>query len=746
MAYQSNDESYKQHGKPLRPRARIIRALGEDLISSEQVAILELVKNAYDADASCVAVRFKGELEKNTSCIEIEDDGVGMNLGTVRSAWMEPGTATKKKNTRSSFLNRRVLGEKGVGRFASARLASELELITRPVDSPNETYAYFDWTQFDNDSLFLDEVILLAEEREPAFFTASSAPAPANSDQHQLPRDGSHGTLLRMSPLKRSWRPKDLEQLGHALSRLVSPAGQSEDFRIFLETSGKGEPVKQEVSPPEALKYPHYSAEATIDADGAFTLHIQVFGTGGERTKNGWYRQVPDADMAIRDIPMRQDLAGTCKPACGPLAIEIKAWDLDDLEGTKQKLGVGIRSIRADVKSVSGISIYRDGFRVLPYGEQDNDWLRLDMRRVNTPSKKFSNNQIVGVVRIGADENPDLYDQSNREGLTDNKAFEDLSSIMLAILSELERVRNEAKKKPKDPRNDTTRDALLAPPEMGDLRSELKQDGASKKTIELVDQKAREWKQQVDRIGKVLAQYHSLATLGQLVDKIVHEARQPLSTINAQGTLISERITKFKRKEAELSEECIKAIDDSSKKVDRILDAGKLMHEVISRVEPLGGRKRGRPSKLYIDQIIQEAFSHFRSELTQLGVEVELPTESFLVTVDRSELQEVFINLLSNSLYWLRQVPRERRSILVACSRPGEGVLQILFSDSGPGIASDDREAVFQPYFSTREDGVGLGLVIVGEIIKDFYDGAFEIMDEGPLPGATFRITLRKRV
>ena len=111
------NKSEASQGRALRPRARILRTLGEELISSEIVAILELVKNSYDADARIVLVSFATSLEKGRGPLDISDDGHGMDLETVETAWMEPATDTKKKARFSKYLKRRLLGEKGVGRF-----------------------------------------------------------------------------------------------------------------------------------------------------------------------------------------------------------------------------------------------------------------------------------------------------------------------------------------------------------------------------------------------------------------------------------------------------------------------------------------------------------------------------------------------------------------------------------------------------------------------------------------------------
>src|SRR5438874_1908707 len=115
----------------LRPRARLLRTLGDELISSETVAVVELVKNSYDADATRVVVRFCPPLAPGQGALEIIDNGHGMSLETIRSTWMEPATLHKRHSTRSEARGRRVLGEKGIGRFAASRLADFLEVTTR---------------------------------------------------------------------------------------------------------------------------------------------------------------------------------------------------------------------------------------------------------------------------------------------------------------------------------------------------------------------------------------------------------------------------------------------------------------------------------------------------------------------------------------------------------------------------------------------------------------------------------------
>lgn len=737
-------ESDGPQGRALRPRARIMRTLGEELISSEIVALIELVKNSYDADAGYVCIRFDGELAVGKGSVSVEDDGHGMSLTVVEGSWMEPATNNKKVQRSSHILQRRLLGEKGVGRFAAARLATDLELTTRSLESEKEVYAYFDWSQFDNEDAYLDQVLILAEERIPQeFVPGRKRPSDAPGVHGNLRRDGSHGTLLKMNGLKRAWGDKEVHSLKRSLSRLISPFDGEKGFRIFIQLPGDDEEQPRELEPPEVLKYPHYTLSGSVDDEGKFDFRVELHASALVENFAG---KLINSEVKDRGVVEFSDGKGGRPLVCGPLSFNILVWDRDQLDNIDQKLGTGIRDIRRDLDSIAGVSIFRDGFRVLPYGEPENDWLKLDIRRVQNPTMRLSNNQITGYIRIGADSNPLLKDQSNREGLDNNSAYSELQEIIRLALSKLEGLRFRDKKiTGADDASRPSDGALLGVPDTTRLRHLISSGADSTETLHLFDETTKAWENQVGRIREVLSRYHSLATLGQLVDKVVHDGRQPLSTIQTQSSLLIESLSKALKK-LDTSSECGKFLEGIHARLLRVKDAAGLIDLVLKRIEPLGGRKRGRPTKVYVNEIIKNAFSHFQNDIESLGIKVTLPAVDDLVQVDAHELQEVLINLIANSIYWLSNVPKDQRSILVQCTRPAPRELDIIFADSGPGVPKGNKSAIFEPYFSTKPDGVGLGLVIAGEMIRDYYNGSLELLNSGPLPGAVFRIKLRKRV
>lgn len=734
------DESFS-----LRPKARILKTLGEELISSETVALIELVKNAYDADAENVLISFTGDLKKGGGAIEVMDDGHGMDMDTIRNSWMIIATSTKKDNKQSKSGRRRVLGEKGIGRFAVARIAEELELFTRTSNQiDTESYAVFDWTQFDDDEIFLDEILFLTDDQTATEIVPGWRLKDFSEKRYRAP---CHGTVLRMNTLKHSWEKHDLENLQRGLSRLLSPFYPRNDFNIFLNLPDERSDFNTRITPPEIIKYPHYVVHGEIKANGMYSFFVKVEEEDQSVDFKGYFYKVfSDGEWvlypSIQMPELQEDLLNKKGVECGPFEFELRIWDRDELENVNQKVGGGIRSIRKDLDAIAGINIYRDGFRVLPYGEPDNDWLRLDIRRVQAPTRRLSNNQITGYISITADQNPELHDRSNREGLDNNPAYADLQSIMKFVLNETENLRYTSKRKKPEQKEPEEQKGLFDPPDFNRITDAVSRGNTSKKeTLELINKAEADWKNQIKKLQGVLSQYHALATLGGIVDKILHDGRQPLAKIQTEAGLGKE-----------MAEDLLKANPDSlyfedfEKSYRKIVGQSSVLRDVFLRAEPFGGRKRGRPKKYYIEELIKDIFQLFDKELKNSAVNIELPDSATLVSIDTTELSEIFTNLITNSLYWLKSVDERERNIRVLVERKPNGSLEIIFSDTGPGIESKYKDQIFEPYFSRKPEGHGLGLCLVGEIVHDYYNGTVELLDTGKTGGAAFRIVLKKRV
>ncbi len=727
-----------EEGLRFRPRARLMTTLGRELISSDVVAITELVKNSYDADARVVLIRvadeLNGEGSSGASRIQILDDGHGMSEKTILETWLEPATSFRARS-QTTARGRRVVGEKGVGRFAAAKLGDRLELTSK-TESTQEVQLDIDWSAFEDDGKYLDDVEVRLDVVERGEFGPGGLVGRIWNEAG-LYLDGierptvDHGTLLTISGLHSVWTSDLIRELRGSLSRLITPFQNErkivEDFAIILDTRVNTASGMELVSSPSSLQKPHYKLSAEVRESGHATVLIEL--------KNGSELEL---DHTLRMIADREDLK------CGPFEVFLNVWDRDtiSLRTIVDEVGT-LKLARETLDSAAGVNIYRDGFRVLPYGERGDDWLSLDHRRVQNPTLKLSNNQIVGYILIGRDANPELNDQSNREGIIDSPAFIDLREAVEELLSLIESERYKAR--PRRTKKSKSGGGLLERFDLTVIREAVQKELPDDTRIRnLLAEIQQQFDERIGEVGEVLARYHRLATLGQLVDKVVHETAQPIVAIRQAAALGEQELGDIAE---ELSSWTGAApLENPTKRFRTVSDQAKVANDVIRRIEPFGGRRRGRSQKYPIEQAIKNAVTLLQDEFDTIGAEVSLPEGSHEVALDSTEIQEILFNLLNNSLYWLKQVRRGSRVVSLDVERSEDGSLVITVEDSGPGVPENDREFIFDPYFSTKADGVGLGLAIAGEIVEDYYGGELALLEPGELCGARFRVTLRRRV
>lgn len=727
----------RRDGLRFRPRARIMTTLGLELINSDTVALAELVKNSFDADARHVLVAITGEVTEegliraDTGTINILDDGHGMNESTIKSTWLEPATGFRRRSTFTPG-GRRVLGEKGVGRFAAAKLGTSLELTSKTKED-EEVQLKIDWSTFDTDDKYLDEVQFALRVADKGVFGRTGSVSKmwqTNINEYlnfkeKLALD--HGNLLTITGLYNPWTPKDVEDIHRALSRLVSPFQDKHivtEFNIILNLPESFDVDSGLIERPDVFQKPHYKLGAEVDEDGHATVLIEL-------------RDEPE--RIVNKIIHNQDQKNL---RCGPFEIFLNVWDRDSesLRSLASDSG-STKIVRDALDSAAGISIYRDGFRVLPFGERGDDWLNLDHRRIQNPTLSLSNNQIIGYVLICRDQNPELIDQTNRQGIIGGPAFSDLRDAVLELLRLLEKERY--KIRPRQERK--SKGGLFDRIDLSELQSAVASSVPSESNIpKMVDDIQKKIDDRLENVGEVLSRYHRLATLGQLIDQVVHELAQPIVAIRQASTLGTESIDRsLKRNTVAASSRILDKLKGYYTKID---GQARVANDVVRRVAPFGGRRRGRPQKYMIETAIKDIVALLRENIKSINAEVRLPSTNHEVSLDGSEIQQVLLNLLTNSLYWLKQVRKDSRIISIEVERNNDKSLSLVVEDSGPGVSEGDHDRIFDPYFSTKPNGVGLGLSIAGEIVEDYYGGTLELLSPGRLGGARLRATLKKRV
>jgi signal transduction histidine kinase len=644
--------------------------------------------------------KLKKYLDKESASIIIYDSGSGMDFNTIQSAWMEPATNFKKKGENRN-TKRKFTGEKGIGRFASAKLASKLELITKQKDS-DEIVVRFNWDDFENEDNYLENIKVHWEIRQPTEIKDS-------------------GTILKLIDLNNDWDEDKIRELRVTLSRLLNPIVPTEDFLISVNIpEGFDKSLDGTIERPETLNKPDYYIKGTITDKGRPDNFLFFSKNRGQEE----LLMFTEKDFLLKE-PQRESLAGK-------FSFEFRIWNRDDLNKLSKEVNSIVKNVKKDLDDLSGISIYRDNIRVLPYGNKNNDWARLDIRRVNNPTLRLSNNQIVGYIAIGLDTNPLLKDQSNREGIVEGQALEDVNDFIKLILNEVEQRRYQERPRESE-KQSVSKESLFEKFSLKSISTLLKEKApAQKEILEAVEKKDIEIKESVSKVQEVISRYRRLTTLGQLIDVVVHDGGNYLNKIDLQANLITKEL-----KKPDIDKEEIQKL------VTNIQGIRKDFAQLFRRIEPFGGRKRGRPKSVIVEEVIKNQFLLYHTGLSRLNISYEISDTQHTVTIDEAELGIIFMNLIQNSIYWLENIDTERK-IIVDVSKSNEE-LSIIFSDSGPGIKTDTEENIFEPYFSTKPDGIGLGLAIVGELVSE-YNGELMLINNGILDGATFKITFRYRI
>jgi len=368
---------------------RLIDLFGRELVARTEAAIAELVKNAYDSDARHVHLKFEG-VKNPGGLLIISDNGDGMSLADLRDKWMLIGTRDKLERPRTK-RNRRKVGEKGIGRLGAHKLSDNIVLKTKTKSDSNWIVLDIDWSKYYTDEHSFEEII-----------------HPYRTEPGRL---GDHGTILTLKNLRDGFSKENFERLQAELNLLVPPLPGIRDFKIELESDEFPE-FKGELKP-AILKAANYALDVQFDGKGLLTGTLKV------RMENKERRIETPIDA----------------PHCGPMRILLYVYILSG-ESFKET-PIQLNKVRAVLNSFNGIRIYRDNFKVGVYGDQGDDWLRLDEKHISTHEVVIYSRQIIGAVHISRDSNPNLNDTTNRDRLVANAAFFDLLTVAKTAVDEV---------------------------------------------------------------------------------------------------------------------------------------------------------------------------------------------------------------------------------------------------------------------------------------------------------------------
>lgn len=696
--------------------ARALAALGRDLVTNDVVAVLELVKNAYDALATIVQVQIRTDpQDSNQGYIEISDNGHGMDYSTIRDVWCVVATPYRQESPVSKIgrRSRSVTGEKGLGRLSAARLGRNIRVITRSMDGPVLSFSV-NW----------DELVD-ADDLSSAGFEVSELPTGA-FDEH-------HGTLIRVGLLRNQWNDEKIEDLRQNLARLVSPFASVGDFAIRLDVPGNnGDPSLQDVRPPRFLSEPKYAVEGNVDPDGEIRAMYRYRPIDGSNNRDCKLR---DNGLDVADTEARAEgqAIDNAMSGCGPFQFEIRAWDLTshDTRDIATHFGETRRRIRSAIRSHRGLSVYRDDVLVLPKSDSTRDWLGLDLRRVSRVGPRLSTSQVVGYVRITKGNNPGIIDTSDREGLVDNSAMDAFCRLITRIVTLLEVERHSDRMSEKDTGRARDLFANLSTEPLVSKLEDLRDGGgdlgdAIKATVEFGSKLERSRIEIEKRFGY----YNRLAVIGTIAQMVIHEIRN-CTTVIGLGLRKTESV--------------LNRVSDKTKE-----SAVGLAKSSVNRLESLADRFAPLASRGYIpgrrttvlEKSIERCLEMHEEEIRTCRVIVEAPSgTSTRARIDPGEIDAIILNLLTNSLYWMKRHNGDRYLRFKLATGPSSERVTVSVDDSGPGINQEDLERVFWPGVTRRPGGIGMGLTVASELV-DSHGGKMRTIVPGELGGATFEFDL----
>lgn len=654
----------------MRPRARLIGLLGEELISDEPVALVELVKNAYDADATKVKVSFELDSNMDVSRIIVEDDGVGMSLDTVLGAWFEPGTVNKKAADRSP-AGRPYQGAKGIGRFAAARLGDTL-LLETVAESAEPVSVFLTWGDF-SDTEYLEDIRL-------DYAVGGSIAM-------------TRGTRLTIEGLdKEKWDSDAYQKVHSRLSRLISPFQEIEGFSLELDVPGYPELSGVVETPPE-IRSPKYRMMAGIDESGALTGTIEI------------------DEVEVVRMDGQQLLPSGQVPECGAFSFEIRAWDRDreGLEPIAKKLGTTITALRQTLNVYCGVSIYRDGFRVYPYGEPGNDWLQLDLRSRQKPGQNLANNQVVAAIRISRESNALLQDRSAREGMIKNAAHDALETWFKAAIQRLEEARYRVRPRQEKKQSDTLFEAFDVSPAVAKAKEQLGENHPVTKLIEEAEQQVSVG---VERVQEVFSRLLLSAGLGHMVDVVMHEIGAPLGKINRQIELTKRQLAKDLNPRPPFYDESLRKMLSWSEQISALR----------KRLEPHTAGRRGRATTFVVRDEVELTVSIYDAVIARQKMGVAIHSdESLSIKMSSAAFGQVVANLIDNAIFWssYKNGIGGGGAIDIFIDRLDNG-FKVSVHDDGPGVQEEDVDRIFDSYFSTKPNGMGLGLYIARLVIEPY--------------------------
>jgi signal transduction histidine kinase len=661
-------------------RARLLEQMGEQLIKSESIALMELIKNSYDADASHCEVEMHDMDNPEEGSIIITDDGTGMNYSILKNVWLEIGTSNKadkkkteeidKKGTvkkreieRSKKFNRIPLGEKGIGRFGVHRLGHEIEVISR-MEENKECRLFINWDAI-NKSKYIEDFPISLEERLPEVFKEN------------------YGTKIIIRRLKNEWDRATVRECARAITSLNSPFDNISNFRAELIIDNPGWLTG-------LLKFDE------IETYKLYSFEVKMEGSRITKFKYSFMpypamRGIEETVLGIRDIARNNRLVrldedknlidvDLSAEEIGPVIFRGVIFDFDT-NILKLSMLSDKKGLKEYLRDNGGIRIFRDKVRIWDYGEPENDWLEMESRRINRPGIKISKRQILGAVYLDSEKSRALIETADREGFIDNNAYQLLKFACRSVLEKIEIFRRADKEKLRILYGNENKKIPVVT-SLTEAKSLIDANISDKKVVKEIDRCLDRIQGDYDRITNSLIKS---AGAGLNLIVVIHQMEKIIKNIiyGIENNVSLQEIRSQIDDLARLVEGYSILIKNSEKKVQNIKG---IIEKALFNLE-----FRIKVHNIELVPAFRDKFDHLEC----------ICTESHVVSA--------IMNLVDNSIWWINFSKKKEKSIYIDISSELKGYTTIIVADTGTGFTIPVN-LLGEPFVTAKPDGAGMGI------------------------------------
>lgn len=812
--------------------AKAARLIGRENIADVDGALVELIKNAYDADATCVLVKMKIPFpdvpnildlafatevlskedlsivlsyynEKNDEIVKkneltekeqnelrdilfsynkivIADNGYGMTEEVVGTTWMHIGTSDKESNIVSP-KGRIKTGAKGIGRFALDKLSKYSLMYTKSMKSDSVVRWSMNWEQFAKAEL-IDDVKAELQKQDDLYenyIRKEFEDYKGILGEH----DWTTGTMIILSPIREPWSKRLFKKVNTNLNS-INPVGSVDRFEVIINNQYYNEFNYQ--TEKVAIDKDDFDYRIKVEYDGKETLQVELLRNevdltrrtitvekyGHSVTKNideFWqndklqvknytkedYNKEIIKEIKVLDVLKEDELDKI--QSVGPFQAEMYFLRNTNSSGYDIMKKVATRKRKELLDHFSGIKIYRDNFKVRPYGDEGAlyDWLGLGIRAQKSPAApshlrgrwRVEPYQLIGWVKIGRETNPELEDMANREGIALTDAYYIFVNMLQEAVNEFEYDRQFIYR-------EYAKWIKSIEDELGDFAERVKEE-ARKRTQKQKKEESEKEKGEYQNENEKFSEDELFDTVQQLVDEAENtlHSKQMLQILSSSGIILNTFFHEFNAINTQFH---IQAPQIRSR-VNYILQGkeytGLPVYNPYNRIDIL--EKNDRLIAAFLDVvmeglkkdslIIKEISLH--KEIVNILGKWQLMLEDKHITIRPNIFEErkmddnvmmsivdlyiIINNFLLNSAWFLEQEHNPSREVWFELYEQ-ENDISFVMENNGPALAEkykSNPDKIFEMGETSKgKEGTGLGLWVVKETVER-NNGSIEVLE-----------------